>query len=154
MNFKLPTKPITILIADDDADDRLMAKDALMQTFNPSNIVFVEDGEALMNYLYQRNQFSNGAAPRPDLILLDLNMPRKNGAEALREIRQDPDLKYIPVVVLTTSKEDEDIYKSYDMGVNSFITKPVTYESLLSTMRILGKYWFEIVELPTIRTAS
>jgi CheY-like chemotaxis protein len=81
-------------------------------------------------------------------------MPRKNGSEALREIRQDPALRHIPIVVLTTSKEDDDIYKSYEVGVNSFITKPVTYESLLSTMKILGKYWFEIVELPSVRAAS
>ncbi|HEY9744940.1 MAG TPA: response regulator [Oculatellaceae cyanobacterium] len=148
------SKPITILIADDDPDDRLMAKDALRQTLQTDRIFFVEDGEELMDYLYGRGRFSNGAAPKPDLILLDLNMPRKTGAEALREIRQDPELRMIPIVVLTTSKEDDDVYKSFDGGVNSFITKPVTYESLLSTMKILGKYWFEIVELPSVRAAS
>jgi CheY-like chemotaxis protein len=154
MSSKLPNKPITILIADDDPDDRLMAKDALFQTLNVNDIFFVEDGEELMDYLHGQGKFSNGSAPRPDLILLDLNMPRKNGSEALREIRQDPNLRHIPIVVLTTSKEEEDIYKSYEVGVNSFITKPVTYESLLSTMKILGKYWFEIVELPSVRAAS
>lgn len=154
MSSKLPNKPITILIADDDPDDRLMAKDALFQTLNVNDIFFVEDGEELMDYLHGQGKFSNGNAPRPDLILLDLNMPRKNGSEALREIRQDPNLRHIPIVVLTTSKEEEDIYKSYEVGVNSFITKPVTYESLLSTMKILGKYWFEIVELPSVRAAS
>jgi two-component system, response regulator len=149
-----PNKAINILIADDDPDDRLMARDALVQTLSVEGVFFVEDGEELMDYLHHNGKFSNGNAPRPDLILLDLNMPRKNGAEALQEIRQDPNLRHIPIVVLTTSKEEEDIYKSYEVGVNSFITKPVTYESLLSTMKILGKYWFEIVELPSIRAAS
>jgi two-component system response regulator len=147
-------KPINILIADDDLDDLLLARDALRQTIQPSNISFVKDGEELMDYLRGVGNFNNGKAPRPDLILLDLNMPRKTGAEALREIRKDPALRHIPIVVLTTSKEEEDIYRSYATGVNSFITKPVTYESLLSTMRILGKYWFEIVELPSARKAS
>lgn len=154
MASNMPHKPITILIADDDPDDRLMARDALVQTLNTNRIFFVGDGEELMDYLYNRGKFENGSAPRPDLILLDLNMPRKTGAEALREIRNDASLRYIPIVVLTTSKEEEDIYKSYEIGVNSFITKPVTYESLLSTMKILGKYWFEVVELPSIRTAA
>lgn len=154
MTSKLSKKPINILIADDDPDDRLLAKDALMQTLNTDSISFVEDGEELMDYLRGVGKFSNGQTSRPDLILLDLNMPRKNGAEALREIREDPALRHIPIVVLTTSKEEEDIYKSYEVGVNSFITKPVTYESLLSTMKILGKYWFEIVELPSVRKAS
>lgn len=147
-------RPFHILIADDDPDDLLLARDALKQTIQPGRISFVHDGEELMDYLRGTGKFENGKAPRPDLILLDLNMPRKTGAEALQEIRKDPELRHIPIVVLTTSKEEEDIYKSYATGVNSFIAKPVTYESLLSTMRILGKYWFEIVELPSVRKAS
>jgi CheY-like chemotaxis protein len=142
-------RPITILIADDDADDRMMASEALEESRLANDLRFVEDGEELLDYLFRRGRFAaEGAAPRPGLILLDLNMPRKDGREALREIKSDPALRSIPVVVLTTSKAEEDIYRTYDLGVNSFITKPVQFESLVEVMKTLGKYWFEIVELP------
>ena len=136
---------VVILVADDDADDRVMIKDALRENRLANQVVFVEDGEQLMNYLTQK-----GSA-RPGLILLDLNMPKKDGREALKEIKSNPELRGIPVVILTTSKAEEDIYKTYDLGVNSFITKPVTFESLIQITRELGKYWFEIVELPRER---
>jgi len=143
-------KPITILMADDDADDRLMAKDALEESRVLNDLYFVEDGEELLDYLYQRGKYSDpNSAPRPNIILLDLNMPRKDGREALREIKADPDLRRIPVVVMTTSKAEEDIYRSYDLGANSFITKPVTFERLVDMMRALGQYWIEFVELPS-----
>lgn len=154
MAFKIPKKPVNILIADDDYDDRQLAKKALMQTLNVGNITFVEDGEELMDYLKGQGKYKDDHVFCPDLILMDLNMPRKTGEEAMREIREDPTLRHIPIVVLTTSKEEDDVYKSYEVGGNSFITKPVTFESLLSTMRILGKYWFEIVELPSARKAG
>ncbi len=142
-------KSITILLADDDADDRMMAADALEESRLANDVRFVEDGEELMDYLRRRGKYSDpAAAPRPGLILLDLNMPRKDGREALREIKAEPNLRTIPVIVLTTSKAEEDIYRTYDLGVNSFITKPVNFESLVGVMRALGKYWFEIVELP------
>jgi CheY-like chemotaxis protein len=142
-------KPITILLADDDADDRMLAKEALEESRLVNDLHFVEDGEQLMDYLRHRGRYADVAsAPRPGLILLDLNMPRKDGREALREIKDDPELRRIPVIVLTTSKAEEDIYRTYDLGVNSFITKPVTFEGLVAVMRGLGKYWFEIVELP------
>jgi len=142
-------RPITILIADDDADDRMMASEALEESRLANDLRFVEDGEELLDYLYRRGRFADeGEAPRPGLILLDLNMPRKDGREALREIKGDPGLRSIPVVVLTTSKAEEDIYRTYDLGVNSFITKPVQFESLVEVMKTLRKYWFEIVELP------
>ncbi len=147
-------KAVTILIADDDPDDRLMAREALMQSHSMHRIFFVEDGEELLDYMYNRGKYEKGDYPCPDLILLDLNMPKKTGAEALSEIKSDPDLRHIPVVILTTSKEEEDISRSYDLGVNSFITKPVTYESLVNTMKILGKYWFEVVQLPSERTSG
>lgn len=141
--------PITILIADDDEDDRLLAEDALRESSLANNLKFVEDGEQLMDYLKQRGEFADPIkAPRPGLILLDLNMPRKDGREALREIKSDPNLRSIPVIVLTTSKAQEDVLKTYDLGVNSFITKPVTFDSLVDLMQLLGRYWFEIVELP------
>lgn len=140
--------PVTILLADDDSDDRMLARDALAESRLANDLRFVQDGEELMDYLYRRNKYSNEEAPRPGLILLDLNMPRKDGREALREIKSDPNLRHIPIVVLTTSKAEEDIYRTYDLGVNSFITKPVTFDGLVSVMRGLGRYWFEIVELP------
>lgn len=141
--------PITILLADDDPDDRILAKEALEESRLANPMLFVEDGEELLDYLFQRGAYADPAtAPRPGVILLDLNMPRKDGREALREIKADPRLRAIPIVVLTTSKAEEDIYRSYDMGVSSFITKPVTFDGLVEVMRTLGKYWFEIVELP------
>lgn len=145
-------KPITLLIADDDAEDRMMIKEALAENRLANHLKFVEDGEQLMDYLLQRGQYaSSDLSPRPGLILLDLNMPKKDGREALREIKSNPNLKDIPVVILTTSKAEEDIYRSYGIGVNSFITKPVTFEALVAITRDLGRYWFEIVELPVKR---
>jgi CheY-like chemotaxis protein len=148
-------RPITILLADDDADDRMLARDALAESRLANNLKFVEDGEQLMDYLCRRGQWASAEeSPRPGLILLDLNMPRKDGREALREIKGDPALRHIPIVVLTTSKAEEDVYRTYDLGVNSFITKPVTFDGLVGVMRALGRYWFEIVELPANGSAK
>ena len=141
--------PITILMADDDADDRRLTQEALEEGRLINDVRFVENGEELMDYLHRRGQFAPPAdTPRPGLILLDLNMPRKDGRTVLKEIKSDPELRRIPVVVLTTSKADEDIYRSYDLGVNSYIVKPVTFEALVDILQTLEKYWFEIVELP------
>jgi len=145
----MTSRSITILLADDDADDRMMASEALEESRLANDLRCVEDGEELMDYLLRRGKYSQPeSAPRPGLILLDLNMPKKDGREALREIKSEPTLRTIPVVVLTTSQAEEDIYRTYDLGVNSFITKPVNFESLVALMKTLGKYWFEIVELP------
>lgn len=147
--MKNPPRPITLLVADDDADDRLMIREALEENRLANHLRFVHDGEELMDYLLRRGEFRDPASsPRPGLILLDLNMPRKDGREALREIKSMEHLRGIPVIVLTTSKAEEDVYRTYDLGVNSFITKPVTFESLVNITRELGRYWFEIVELP------
>jgi len=147
--MKTEGRPVMILMADDDADDRLMAKEALTEAHLTNELRFVEDGEQLVDYLKRRGKFSSPSdSPRPGLILLDLNMPRKDGREALKEIKEDPELRRIPVVVLTTSKADEDVFRSYDLGVNSFIIKPVTFEGLVEVMRGLGRYWFNIVALP------
>lgn len=141
--------PITILMADDDSDDRILTKEALEEGRLANEVRFVEDGEELLEYLRREGRYSPPAqAPRPGLILLDLNMPRKDGRTVLKEIKSDPDLRTIPVVVLTTSKADEDVYKSYDLGVNSYIVKPVTFEALVDVLQTIEKYWFEIVELP------
>jgi CheY-like chemotaxis protein len=139
-------QPIIILMADDDADDRMLTKEALEESRVLNDLRFVEDGEELMAFLKREGQYAD--APRPGLILLDLNMPRKDGREALKEIKADPDLRRIPVVVMTTSKAEEDIFKSYDLGASSFITKPVTFDRLVELMRTLGQYWVEFVELP------
>ncbi|MDI9634397.1 response regulator [Kamptonema cortianum] len=145
-------KGVTILIADDDEDDRLLLKEALEENALSHTLHFVEDGEELMNYLHRQGKYADlSEVALPNLILLDLNMPRKDGREALQEIKADPQLRRIPVVILTTSQAEEDIEQSYDLGVSSFITKPVTFESLVQLMKTLGEYWFEIVELPTKR---
>ena len=140
---------ITILMADDDEDDRMFAKDALVEARLYNEVYFVEDGQELMDFLNHRDKYADlNGSPRPGLILLDLNMPRKDGREALQEIKADPDLRRIPVVVLTTSKAQEDIYRTYDLGVSSYITKPVSFDGLVEVMKALSRYWFEIVSLP------
>ena len=142
-------RSVTILYADDDPDDQLLVQEALEESRLLNELRLVSDGEELMDYLKRRGDYADpGSAPRPGLILLDLNMPRKDGREALAEIKADPELRKIPVVVLTTSQAEEDILRSYDLGVNSFVTKPVTFESMVDKLKALGRYWFEIVELP------
>lgn len=143
------TNSITILVADDDHEDCMLIKEAFNENRLVNNLIFVNDGEMLIQYLKHEGQFADQTThPRPGLILLDLNMPKKDGREALKEIKQDPKLKDIPVVVFTTSKAEEDIFKTYNLGVNSFITKPVTFDSLVSITKDLGHYWFQLVELP------
>lgn len=147
-----PTKPNIILMADDDDDDRLLAQDALSESNVPGDLHFVHNGEELLDYLFHRGNYAQAAtAPRPGLILLDLNMPLKDGREALREIKADPDLRRIPVVVLTTSKADTDVGAIYELGANSFISKPFQFDALVSVMKVLGQYWFDTVELPAPR---
>ncbi|MCX6966883.1 MAG: response regulator [Verrucomicrobia bacterium] len=141
-------KAITILMADDDDDDRRLTREALLEGRLANDLRFVENGEELMDYLRHQGNYADTDVPRPGLILLDLNMPRKDGRTVLKEIKSDPELRQIPVVVLTTSHADEDIFKSYDLGVNSYIIKPVTFEALVDILQTLEKYWFEIVELP------
>ena len=143
-------KPIVILMADDDHDDCLLAREAFAESHLINELRFVHDGAELMDYLFQRGEYSApGAAPRPGMILLDLNMALKDGREALRKIKNHPDLKRTPVIILTTSRAEEDIVNSYDLGVNSFIVKPVTFKALVEEMQALGHYWIEIVELPS-----
>jgi CheY-like chemotaxis protein len=145
-----PRKPILILIADDDADDRMLIGEAFQESRLANELRFVCDGEELLDYLHRRGRYAEpDAAPRPGLILLDLNMPGKNGRDALAEVKAEERFRRIPIVVFTTSEAEEDIYRSYDLGVNSYITKPVTFEALVELVRTLGRYWFEIVELPS-----
>jgi len=142
--------PITILICDDDDEDRMLTQQALVDAHVSNDLRFVDDGEELLDYLYQRGRFAGETekAPRPGLILLDLNMPKMDGRDALKRIKGDPTLRAIPVVMLSTSRRDEDVMRSYQFGVNSFITKPVTFSGLVEAMHVLGRYWLEIVELP------
>ncbi|MBV9123381.1 MAG: response regulator [Planctomycetes bacterium] len=142
-------RPITILMADDDADDRQMTREAFEESRVANDLRFVENGVELMDYLKRRGKYGDPASsPRPGLILLDLNMPKKDGREALKEIKADAKLKNIRIVILTTSKAEEDILRTYDLSATSYITKPVTFEGLVEVVKALGKYWLEIVELP------
>jgi CheY-like chemotaxis protein len=143
-------KPATILMADDDEEDRDFTRDALQNAHLANAMRFVVDGQDLMDYLRRQGRYANGSveAPRPGVILLDLNMPKKDGREALAEIKSDENLRSIPVIVLTTSKDEVDVFRTYDLGVNSFITKPVTFTGLVEVMRNWQRYWFELVELP------
>jgi len=139
----------TILMADDDADDCLLVRDALRETGRGYDLRFVRDGEEISDYLHRRGAYTNGSdAPRPDLILLDLKMPRRGGLEVLGDLKTDPGLRHIPVVALTTSTAEDDIDFSYEMGVNSYITKPTTFRALVEMMDTLSRYWFDLVELP------
>ena len=147
-------RPVTILMADDDEDDRDLTREAMQNARVANEMRFVVDGEDLMEYLRREGKWSNpDDSPKPGIILLDLNMPRKDGREALAEIKADEDLRSIPVVVLTTSKAEEDIFRTYDLGVSSFITKPVTFAGLVEVMKTWQRYWFEIVELLEPRDA-
>jgi CheY-like chemotaxis protein len=149
MTTKFKAQPVTILMAEDDADDRLMVKEAFQESLVVNDLHFVRDGVELLEYLRHQDKFSDRSRfPVPDLILLDLNMPLKDGREALQEIKADPALRRIPVVVLTTSKSEEDILRSYDIGAASYITKPVTFEALVKIIKGLGEYWVQIVKLP------
>ncbi|MEI4551250.1 response regulator [Pseudoalteromonas spongiae] len=142
-------KRINILMADDDEDDRLLTQDALEESRVINNLYFVNDGVELMAYLNNQAPFEDKQKyPRPNIILLDLNMPRMDGREALKLIKENAALRSIPVVILTTSKQEEDKLRGYDLGAASYITKPVTFEGLVELMKQLGKYWIEIVELP------
>jgi CheY-like chemotaxis protein len=142
-------RPATILMAEDDPDDRLLAAEAMRESRAGDELRFVEDGEQLLDYLRRRGRWADPAlSPRPSVVLLDLNMPRMDGREALAAIKSDPALRRIPVVVLTTSRAPDDVLRSYDLGANSFISKPVTFSGLVDAMRVLGRYWIDIVELP------
>ena len=142
-------KAVRILMADDDEDDRELCRDAIEESRVLNTVDFVTDGIELLDYLNNRGAYTDKEKYlRPDLILLDLNMPRMDGREALKEIKSDPVLRRIPVVILTTSKAEEDLLSGYDLGAASYITKPVTFTELVGLMRALGNYWVEFVTLP------
>ena len=141
--------PITILLADDDAEDRQLTLEALAESRVRNDLHTVCDGEELMDYLHRRGRYADPAtSPRPGLILLDLAMPKMDGREALAQIKRDPSLRQIPVIVMTTSSAEEDICRSYDLGASSYVTKPISFAALVDVMKGIGRYWLEIVELP------
>lgn len=142
-------RPVRIVLAEDDPDDQSFAREALAHSRVTNDLTIVEDGQELLDFLRREGDYADAEfEPLPHLILLDLKMPRLGGFEALTEIRRDARLRQIPIVVMTTSGADEDITRSYELGVNSFIRKPVTFEGLVEAMRQIGQYWFQIVELP------
>ena len=144
-------RPIVILLADDDPDDCHMTRRAFEKNRLANDLHVVVDGEDLLDYLHRRGRHAPPAlAPTPDLILLDLNMPRKDGRQALAEIKESVSFRRIPVVIMTTSKAEEDIYRTYELGTSSFISKPVEFADLVEVVRILGEYWFQIVRLPEV----
>jgi CheY-like chemotaxis protein len=142
-------QPVNFLMAEDDSDDRLLIKEAFRENHATNSIRFVKDGIELLDYLRRLDKYTNpGDAPAPDLILLDLNMPRKDGREALEEIKTDPHLRHIPVVVLTTSNAEEDIMRSYDSGATSYIIKPMKFSGLIEAIKGLMQYWVQVARLP------
>jgi CheY-like chemotaxis protein len=144
----LSARPITILLADDDEEDCEFAQEALTESRLANKLSVVGDGAELLEFLRHEGRYAEERPARPDLILLDLNMPKVDGRQALAEMKSDPALRAIPVVVLTTSRAEEDVFRSYDIGASSYISKPVTFEGLVEVMKTLGRYWMQIVELP------
>jgi CheY-like chemotaxis protein len=143
-------RAVTILIADDDPEDRMLARDALNESKLGNAVQFVEDGQELLDYVRRQGRFADPAlSPTPGIILVDLNMPRVDGRAAIQALKADSALCHIPVIVLTTSSAQEDIFRSYALGVSSYITKPESFDALVRVMRGFGQYWFEIVELPS-----
>lgn len=144
-------RTLAIVMAEDDPDDRLLTQQAMQEGHLLNRLDCVQDGVELMEYLRHEGRHADRYSGSPGIILLDLNMPRMDGREALKEIKSDPSLRHIPVIVLTTSQAEEDIFRSYDMGASSFITKPVTFEGLVEVMKTMKRYWFEILELPPVK---
>jgi CheY-like chemotaxis protein len=140
-------RSIDILLVEDNPGDARLAKEALAESKIKNNLHFVGDGEEASDFLFRKGKFEN--APRPDLILLDLNLPKKDVRELLAEIKNDPHLKRIPVVILTTSKAEEDIIKTYNLHANCYITKPLDLDQFMKVVRSIEEFWLTIVRLPT-----
>lgn len=143
---------LIFLYAEDDSEDTMLMNEAMEEGEMEDKLKIVDDGEALMNYLQNKEEYQNpDQAPKPDVILLDLNLPKKDGREALKQIKKDPHLKHIPVIAITTSKSEEDIKKAYQLGANAFVTKPVSFQSLVETMKSMKRFWGEVSELPSTK---
>jgi CheY-like chemotaxis protein len=141
-------KPFQILVAEDDADDRELLLEAFQETNKSLELVFVHDGLELLEYLHKTGRYQQSAPLLPNLILLDFNMPKKDGREVLKQIKQNPELAHIPVLVLSTSQSDDDVTRAYQLGGNGFITKPATYKKMLSMAESIYKFWFIIARIP------
>ncbi|WP_100629136.1 response regulator [Algoriphagus formosus] len=139
---------VSILMADDDHDDQVLLQEALRENNISNAVCFVENGEELIEFLTKKGKFEGKDCVTPGLILLDLNMPKMDGREALKLVKADPVLKKIPIVVLTTSRADSDVIECYDLGVNSFISKPVNFHDLVEVTREISNYWLGTVSLP------
>ncbi len=148
MALEIKKQPV-ILYAEDDDDDYLLVTDAFRQADFKPDMRRVKDGEELIDYLTRQGQYQRvESSPRPAVILLDLNMPKKDGREALKEIKSHPDFKRIPVVIITTSRAEEDVFRTYDFGANSFIRKPIHFDKFVEIARTFEKYWLDTVILP------
>jgi CheY-like chemotaxis protein len=142
-------KPAVILLAEDDPGDQELTRRALEQSRIRNELYIVEDGEEALDYLLRRGKYEDPiSSPKPDLMLLDLNMPKMDGKQLLEQMRADPNLRRIPVVALTTSKQENDIIRTYDLGANSYIVKPVDMDQFVNAIKVLKDYWFQIVVLP------
>jgi two-component system response regulator len=142
-------KSLPILMADDDEDDRILVEDALLESQLRIPIHFVADGRELLAYLHNEDDYADSKQfPTPGIILLDLNMPRMDGRTALAQIKNEPELRKIPIIVLTTSREETDVLCSYDKGASSYITKPANFDELVSVLKTVGSYWYDTVSLP------
>ncbi len=140
------TRPIDILLVEDDPGDVLITKEALEHSKVTNTLATVDDGEQALAYLRREGEYAE--ATRPDLILLDLNLPRRDGREVLAEVKADPDLRRIPIVVLTTSQAEEDILRSYDLHANAFVSKPVDFDRFVEVVRQVDEFFFTVVRLP------
>lgn len=140
-------EPVEILLVEDNPVDAMLTREAFREARVCNNLHITEDGEEAMDFLYKRGKYAS--APSPAIILLDLNLPRKDGREVLAEIKENVTLRHIPVIILTTSEDYEDIRRSYELQANCFITKPVDLEQFNKALECLGEFWFTLVRLPT-----
>jgi CheY-like chemotaxis protein len=145
--MKFLDKPVEILLVEDNEGDVGLIEEVFEEAKIRNNLHVAEDGEEAMLYLHGEGKFSG--SPRPDIILLDLNLPKKDGREVLREIKEDNNLKNIPVVVLTTSRAERDILRSYDLHANAYVTKPLDFDQLIKVVKSIENFWLEVVNLPT-----
>jgi two-component system, chemotaxis family, response regulator Rcp1 len=142
------TEPIEILLVEDNPGDARLAAEALKENKVRNNLYHVKDGVEAMDFLFRRGEYAG--APLPDLILLDLNLPRKDGREVLEEIKENPGLRFIPVVVLTTSAAERDLVKSYDLHANAYVIKPIDLDQFIEVVQAIESFWFMVVKLPQV----
>ncbi|MBK6727531.1 MAG: response regulator [Xanthomonadales bacterium] len=148
-------RELPVLVADDDADDRMLFAEAFSESGLQNPVAFVENSEELLDYLRNQREYADADAfPTPGLILLDLNMPRKSGREALREIRADAALRHLPIVVVSTSRSEDEIRRCYAEGANAFASKPASHAGFMRLVRSLGEHWLSLVELPNPERAA